>query len=114
MNTKSETLAELPSKGAYAKAWKFLKSMPVDGMVTLRKHESPKPVVYARAEFRKALDHRINARAGDYEANVGIDIELQRDARALDDLLVRRIRVYQFATPMMRERFGHLLSSHDD
>jgi hypothetical protein len=36
------------------------------------------------------------------------------DARSLEDILQRRVRVYQFATPMMRERFGHLLASRDE
>ena len=67
-----------------------------------------------RAQFRKALDKRINSRGGNDADNEPMDIELVRDARALDDMLQRRIRVYQFATPMMRARFGHLLARHDD
>ena len=108
------TIAALPSKGAYAAAWKRLKTLPLDGVVALRRNDGLHEVSRVRSQFRKALDHRINSRAGNDAANVPVDYELVRDARALDDMLQRRIRVYQFATPFMRARFGHLLARHDD
>lgn len=38
---------------------------------------------------------------------------LRRDAYRLQDM-ARRVRVYQFETPLCRERFGHLLARYDD
>jgi len=114
MQTHPTTIAALPAKGAYAAAWKRLKTMPVNGVVCVRRDDGLQQVSRVRSVFRKALDQRINSRAGNEAANVPMDLELVRDARALDDMLQRRIRIYQFATPLMRERFGHLLARHND
>jgi hypothetical protein len=43
----------------------------------------------------------------DYQAR------LRRDAWRLRDI-ARRVRVYQFETPEVRDRFSHLLSRYDD
>lgn len=70
-------------------------------------------------ECIRALDRRITLKAGptspwrklapEWQTN------MQRDARALADLLQRRIRrAYRFDTREMQARFGHLLSSHND
>ena len=40
-------------------------------------------------------------------------VSLRRDAHRLQDI-ARRVRVYQFETPLCRERFGHLLARYDD
>lgn len=73
-----------------------------------------KPLQQIRREARQALDRRINARVGDLAANAPMDSDLIRDARDLDDRLRRRVRVYQWRTELMRERFWHLLSRYDD
>ena len=39
---------------------------------------------------------------------------LARDCRAVRDIVTRRLRVYQFETAEVRERFGHLLARRDD
>lgn len=39
---------------------------------------------------------------------------LHRDARRIQDILQKRIRVYQFETPEARSRFEYLLSHYDD
>ena len=106
-------ISKLPHKRAYAQAMRKLRAMPAAGLVMFSGDSIPVPL--ARRKIQQALDHRINSRAGNDAANIEIDIELQRDARALDDRLQRRVSVYRFTTPWMNERFGHLLSSrHDD
>lgn len=113
MNLRN-SIAALPDKGAYVAAWKRLNAMPDDGRVNVSWDRSCEPVADVKRDFRRALDKRINLRGGMPEANVPIDINLVRDARALDDRLVRRIRVYRFDSPKMNRRFGHLLASRDD
>jgi hypothetical protein len=112
MNLRA-SIAALPEKGAYVAAWKRLNAMPVDGQVSVD-WMGPRPVAQVRRDFRLALDRRINLRGGMPEANVPIDIGLVRDAYRLDDILKRRVRVYQFESELARKRFGHLLASHDD
>lgn len=108
------TIQSLPSKGAYAKAWRALRALPDTAQVSTD-WTGARPAAQVKREFRMALDRRINSRAGNEAANVPMDIELVRDARALDDILQRRIRVYQFTTRLMRARFSHHLASrHDD
>lgn len=113
MNLRS-SIAALPAKGAYVAAWKRLKAMPAGSLVNVSWDRNSEPVDRVRADFRKALDARINLRGGRPEANEPIDIELVRDARDLDDILRIRLRVYRFRCPAMNRRFGHLLASRDD
>ena len=110
-------ISALPSKGAYAAILRKLREAdpdawavdPFSGWARCRAQVST-----IRAHARRALDRRINSRGGLEEDNEPIDCDLMRDARDLDDCTQRRIRVYHFRTPMMRERFGHLLARHDD
>lgn len=39
---------------------------------------------------------------------------LRRDAYRVRDIVRDRVRVYQFETPEIRRRYGHLLSRYDD
>lgn len=112
MNLRS-SIAALPEKGAYVAAWKRLNALPDHAPVSTDWTGS-RPAAQVRREFRKALDARINARAGLDAANVEVPIELVRDARRLDDIKQRRIRVYQFESALCRARFGHLLAQRDD
>lgn len=115
MNGVSQHLANLPSPGAYARACRKLAALPADALV--KKPGWAGGVVRAaemRRQVRQALDRRINVRGGQAENNEEIDIGLQRDARRLDDILQRRVRVYQFESHLCRDRFGHLLARHDD
>lgn len=113
----SQHLAALPAPGAYAKAWRAVVALPPDaeiygpgwnGIKQLRSAED------MRSEMLRALDRRINIRGGDLEANVPIDIGWIRDARRLEDIKMRRVRVYQFERPEVRAKFGHLLASYND
>lgn len=105
--------AALPGKGAYVAAWKRLNALPDHAQVSTD-WTGGRPAAQVRREFRKALDARINARAGLHAANEPVAIELVRDARRLDDIKQRRVRTYQFETALCRGRFGHLLTRHDD
>lgn len=114
MTVVSHHLKALPNPGGYAHAWATLTAIAPTQRV--RHPDWTRGYVTAgelRAEMRRALDRRINARGGDEEANTPIPDELVRDARRLDDIK-RRIRVYQFETKGLRSRFGHLLASNDD
>lgn len=113
--TVSAHLAALPSPGHYARAWAQVRRLPADALV--RSPDWTRTLVPAgqlRAEMRAALDRRINTRGGNEAANKELPIGLVRDARRLDDIKQRRIRVYQFESTLCRERFGHLLARHDD
>lgn len=75
-----------------------------------------------RREFRSALNNRINAKGGVEPMSRYCPPNLNpaynysgfvRDQQRLKDIR-RRVRVYQFETRAVRERFGHLLSSYDE
>jgi len=74
-----------------------------------------------RLDTLKALHRRINLKAGipadggagrKFESDY--QISMRRDRDHVHDRMTRRIRVYQFETPEIRRRFGHLLSRYDD
>lgn len=114
-------ITDLPHPGNYARL-----------MADIRRHDSERPEALTRnpfdawrqpatvrdirTEMRSALDRRINARGGQEWRNdtTALDIDLRRDQSDLDDILRRRIRVYQFRTDTCRHRFGHLLANRDD
>jgi hypothetical protein len=79
-------------------------------------HSALSPVQWQREKW-SALDRRINLRGGAAPKWRRLDpmhqTELRRDQQALAKIR-ERIRVYQFATPEVRRRFGHLLSRYDD
>ena len=116
----AQHIKDAPHKGAYASYLRKLRAACVDdpdGWAMDRMSGWPatrKPLQQIRREARGALDRRINARVGDLAANAPMDWDLVRDARDLDDRLRRRVRVYQWRTELMRERFWHLLSRYDD
>ncbi len=68
------------------------------------------------AQFREGIHERINE-----ELNIpwtrkqkdSWQAAIVRDRHRLEDIR-RRIRVYQFETPEMMRRFGHLLARYDD
>lgn len=76
---------------------------------------------YSEQEFNRqftlALHRRINLKGGLSEQGRKYDADYQtglmRDARRLEDIR-RRVRVYQFETPQLRQRFSHLLARYDD
>jgi hypothetical protein len=65
-----------------------------------------------------ALDRRINLKAGPpppwRKLDEAYQTALLRDARAIQDRLTRRVRLYQLGTPELRARFSHLLASRED
>lgn len=69
------------------------------------------------AEFRRALDRRINLKVGPEPLWRNLDpdyqMRLYRDRGWLEEI-GRGRRVYQFDTELMRQRFGHLLASRSD
>jgi hypothetical protein len=70
-------------------------------------------------EKSRALHARINAKGGitysryNDPHTTGLHTGFIRDRIALDNIR-KRVRVYQFETRAVRERFSHLLSSYDD
>lgn len=116
----AQHIKDAPHKGAYASYLRKLRAACAadpDGWALDHMSGWPstrKPLQKIRRDARLALDRRINARVGDLAANAPMDWDLVRDARDLDDRLRRRVRIYQWRTKLMRERFGHLLSSRDD
>jgi hypothetical protein len=111
MNLRA-SIAALPEKGAYAAAWRRLKAMPAGALV--RDQYGMRPAGEILAEFRRALQRRVNLRGGLEAANDPMPIELVRDARRLEDIKVRRIRVYQFESKVCRERFANLLAERGE
>jgi hypothetical protein len=111
------SIADLPMKGKYARYMRWVASLPPDAIVTDPMTgwvASRDPAWLIRHRVRQALNRRINSRGGLEAANMPIEIGLIRDARRLDDILQRRVRVYQFESELCRRRFGHLLARRDD
>lgn len=108
-----------PQPGAYVQAWKRANEVTAAGG-TVRVSWAGRDLDAHgwRREVRRALDRRINERGGLDQTGRKWDeryqVGLERDARALRDRLMRRVRVYQFETPELRERFGHLLADRED
>lgn len=71
-----------------------------------------------RREFRRALDRRINLKAGSDPAWRKLDdlyqTELARDCRQIRDHATKRIAVHQIMTPELRRRFGHIITTRGD
>lgn len=70
-----------------------------------------------RAEFRRALHRRINAKTAaptGRKHDPDYQIRLVRDAQRVQNRVRGRVRIYQFETPEVRARFSHLLSGYDD
>lgn len=71
-----------------------------------------------RREFRRALDERINLKAGPpprwRKLGSVYQTELRRDCWAIRDNRQKRIALRQIITPDLRRRFGHLISRWDD
>ncbi len=69
-------------------------------------------------EFHKALDERINLKVGQplhwRKLAHTYQIELFRDQRKLREIMLQRIRHYQFATDEVHKRYGHRLAPYDD
>ena len=67
-----------------------------------------------RRQFRRALDRRINLKAGPVPAwrKLGeiYQTELRRDADNIRRHHTHRLAIHQIMTPELRRRFGHLIS----
>ena len=113
----------IPNPGAYAKSWRILASLPPTKIVSVPGwivgmqgwHDQTCAAGMALEHVRKALDSRINARAGyvPREPREGFYAHY-RDSRSALDHNTRRVRVYQFETRKARARLSHLLARHDD
>lgn len=65
--------------------------------------------------FRRALHRRITGQLPAWRRlDPAYQVALQRDANRIRDRVQHRVRIYQFETPELRRRFGHLLSSYDE
>lgn len=88
------------------------------GTVKLHWNDEPMDAAAWRREFCQALDRRINLKAGivpaGRRASEGHQTDLRRDQHDLHATIGQRVRVYQFRTPEVRRRFGHLLASAAD
>jgi len=121
--TPAEYNRHIPMPGEYARSWRILASLPADKTVSVPGwlvglagwHDQVVPAGTVLAHVRKAMDNRINARAGYTPREPREETyRLARDARAAHDHNTRRVRVYQFETKQARARLGHLLASHED
>lgn len=103
----------LPSPGAYVRAWRRVKKAPEGSCFNLdwmRPRESRNQVL---REFDRALHRRINIRGGRHEDNEPIPAEWIRDYHRVHDKLQKRIIVRQFETEECRQRFAHLLQGDE-
>ena len=86
------------------------------GTVKLFWDSSPLDAAGWKREFLRALHRRINAKEGPYDIwrkqMPDYQLCMARDRARLREIR-RRVRVYEFETPEMRKRFGHLLSGYD-
>lgn len=65
--------------------------------------------------FRRALHRRITGQLPAWRRlDPAYQVALQRDANRIRDRVQHRVRIFQFETPELRRRFGHLLSSYDE
>jgi hypothetical protein len=74
---------------------------------------------YWRMNFLQAVNNRIMTRGQDWKPRGKKDnqeyfCDLRRDKHAIEDKINRRIRIYQFNTSEVRNRFGHLLSDRNE
>jgi hypothetical protein len=104
----------LPHPGAYAKAWRRVKSAPASARFNVSWDRPNTPRDEVLKEFHDALQQRINIRGGNLKACEPVPIGLIRDAKRLDEIKTQRIRHYQFETKKMQTKFGHLLARYDD
>lgn len=99
----------------------------VGGLVRINRHDDPVDFAEFRRKFLKALHNRINLKGGVDLYNVPnhrgqasrkfdsmYQTGLIRDCRRVREIVTTRLRVYQFETPEIRFRFGHLLASYED
>jgi hypothetical protein len=102
---------------AYVSAWKALKTkdpmQPVRGF-----YHFPERAGDVLDAIRRGVHDRINrhdrSNAGARRRDPAYELGLRRDARAIEDKLVRRVRLYRLETPELRERFAHLISDRND
>jgi hypothetical protein len=87
------------------------------GTVQLSWSAKPLDAAGWHRDFISALFRRIDNKAGieqfGRKHSDQYQMGLKRDAYRLRDIR-NRIRVYQFETPELTRRFGHLLAHHDD
>lgn len=121
--TPAQYNQQLPMPGLYAAGWRSLLDLPADAVVRvpgfiIGMHGWGQQTIRAGEALhfvRQALHDRINARA-EYLPREPREttIALWRDSRRVLDILLRRVRVYQFETKTARSRFAHLLASRED
>lgn len=114
---------QIPAPRAYAESWRTLTQLPPTRIVSVPGwivgmdgwHDQSVSAGLALLHVRKALDNRINARAGVQirEPREGESAHY-RDSRNVRDILTKRLRVYQFETRAARRRFSHLLADRND
>lgn len=104
-------LKSLPHKANYTKNWLLIINNP-SGLFKLDWH-SQATGLELRKIYLKALDCRINQRAGLAKNNEPMPDGLIRDKRRLEEIK-NRVRHYQFESKVVKKRFGHLLSTCSD
>jgi hypothetical protein len=97
------------------------------GQVSIRRWDDPIGLDEFRRKFCEALNNRINLKGGRDLRNVlnhrgrrarkfdqDYETGFYRDQRRVRDIILTRLRVYQFETREVRARFGHLLATHEE
>lgn len=114
------TLAERSKPGMlkYQTAVKRVKEAKPGTVFKLDWHTTRTKEEFLAEYYDRIINNAINARGGiefkgrkfddDYQVN------LRRDKQLLEQIRNTRIRVYQFNTPEIKARFGHLLASRED
>ena len=103
----------LPSPGAYVRAWRRVKESPEGSLFKLDWMRQHVPRLEVLRELDQALQRRINIRGGREEDNEPIPAEWLRDCRRVHEKLQHRIIVRQFETEECRQRFAHLLQGDE-
>jgi len=111
------TKQNYPHPDKYVEAWKRVKQLDDDVMVRVD-WGTFQPARIVKADFYKALLNRINSRGGIVERGRKFSqiyqASLYRDCQNVRAILTMHLRVYQFETKEVRQRFSHLLAHYDD
>lgn len=109
-----------PEPGAYLGAIRRARAiLAAGGTIRMDWAGSPLNAEQFESEVHAAIHRRINAKGGAQYSRYndpherGVHIGFRRDAQSLA-ALKQRVRIYQFTTRAVRERFSHLLASYED
>lgn len=103
--------------GRYVAAWKALKAMDPKALCPGFDH-FPAPA----AEILKALEYGLHDRINKHDPKwlqgrkwqADQQADMWCDSRAVQDIIQRRVRVYQFRSQLAQRRLSHLLSNYGE